>query len=147
MSQYSLRRRQARDDFEPKTKGGENMKYRNFTPHEITIAGFMPLPSEGVARISETVEVSDIDGGLDSEATVGELEECPPVVLVTASRGPIFGLPEPEPGTMYIVSGMLLDAAKAAGRSDCCAPFTGVHEKYGPVRESGRIIAVRALLV
>ena len=39
--------------------------------------------------------------------------------------GQIQGLPDPRPDTFLIVSGLVLDAAKASGRNDCIAPATG----------------------
>lgn len=39
--------------------------------------------------------------------------------------GEVQGLPDQQADTVYIVSAMVLDAAKASGRTDCVAPATG----------------------
>ena len=50
------------------------------------------------------------------------------------------GLPGVNSDTIYIVSAMVLAAARTIGRSDCCAPDTG----SGAVRDgAGRIIGTR----
>ena len=53
--------------------------------------------------------------------------------------GDIQGLPEPQEGTLLIVSALVLSAAKAAGRTDCVAPATG-HPDC--VRKDGFIVSV-----
>ena len=60
--------------------------------------------------------------------------------VFTQQFGEIQGLPDPQPDTLFIVSAVVLDAAKASGRNDCIAPATGHHE----VRRNaqGQIISV-----
>lgn len=64
-------------------------------------------PSVGVARVSNSFSDFDENGICD------------------VRYGDIVGLPAAIDGTMYIVSAMVLNAAKAAGRRDCVAPATG----------------------
>jgi hypothetical protein len=75
------------------------------------------LPSEGVARVEMRRErVRSVEG-------IEVYREYP---------GDITGLPEPSPGVIYVVSRMVLDAAR---RADLVAPGT-------PERDAeGRIVA------
>ena len=71
-------------------------------------------PSEGVARVAATfkgvMEFSPWSWGhQEYKQEFGEIE----------------GLPEPEEEVRYVVSAIVLSAAKAAGRTDCVAPATG----------------------
>lgn len=55
-------------------------------------------------------------------------------------------MPEAQPDTVYIVSGMVLDALKRQGSarvgSDVFAPDTGADA----IRENGQIVAVKGLV-
>lgn len=88
------------------------MKVVNLTPHPITITdGPTFEPSGTVARVSTDQKLVDIVNGIDvSEQTFGDIE----------------GLPSPSyfEDTIYIVSAVVLAAAKAEGRTDCVAPNT-----------------------
>ncbi len=108
----------------------------NLTPHPITIVvgdqRLVLAPSGNVARVSQgyrdlgTLEV----GGFD-------------IPVVATTYGDIVGLPPEEPGTFYIVSAIVAQAAWAKGRLDVLAPDTGA----GAVRdEEGRIVGVTRLL-
>lgn len=79
----------------------------NLTPHAIALNSGVSYPSVGVARVSNTFTDFDANGVCD------------------VRYGDIVGLPAPVDGTLYIVSAMVLNAAKAAGRMDCVAPATG----------------------
>ena len=110
------------------------MKLVNLTPHEIRFyattvsqggqeehGGYETLnPSGEVAR----VEVSQKhQHNLDLSAHTHDDYQ----VLVSLSSTElqnITGLPDPVTGTTYIVSGIVLEAAKAIGRKDCLAPNT-----------------------
>lgn len=96
------------------------MMILNYTPHNITINDGTIYPSVGVARVSATFE----------EVSKG---------LYRQTFGDIIGLPEPKEDTMYIVSSIVLSAAKEAGRTDCVAPATG-HPDC--IRENGFIKSV-----
>lgn len=80
----------------------------NLTPHALTIHtpdGIVPLPPSGqVARVA-TVETTapDHDG----------------IPVVVTSYGQVVGLPGPIEGVMYIVSGIVADAAR---RPDVASP-------------------------
>ena len=59
--------------------------------------------------------------------------------ISTVFYGEIENLPEPEEGTIYIVSAMVLAAAKEKGRTDVVAPATG-HPDC--IRKDGFIVSV-----
>lgn len=59
--------------------------------------------------------------------------------ISTVFYGEIENLPEPEEGTIYIVSAMVLAAAKEKGRTDVVAPATGHPDS---IREDGFIVSV-----
>lgn len=96
------------------------MIYINLTPHAITLNDGTMYPSMGVTKVSNTF-TDFVDGVCD-------------VVY-----GDIVGLPAPKADTLYIVSALVLSAAKAAGRTDCVAPATG-HPDC--VRKDGFIVSV-----
>ena len=88
------------------TKKSSNIQFVNFTQHEVVLNDGRKFPSFGNARVSAkfTDPIDDI-----CDVVYGNIE----------------GLPAPQDGVLYIVSGMVLAAAKAAGRTDCVAPATG----------------------
>ena len=76
------------------------MRYINLTPHAITMNDGRVFPATGtVARVSSSYTAFDADGIAD-------------VVF-----GEITGLPAPEAGTCYIVSGMVASAARRAAQA------------------------------
>lgn len=98
------------------------MKFVNLTPHALTLnSGAVYAASGKVARVSNSFGAFDADN------------------ICTVSYGEITDLPEPQAGTLYIVSALVLAAAKAAGRTDCIAPATGHPDCK---RENGFILSV-----
>lgn len=99
----------------------------NLTPHDIIIQledSKVVIPASGtVARVATT------------ERDAGMINGIP---VVTQVFGDIVGLPDPAPNTKYIVSQIVLAAAKAAGRTDCLAPNTAKAIRD----DQGRITAV-----
>lgn len=100
------------------------MKVINLTPHAVVITdGPTFEPSGTVARVS----VSQVDDGVIAGVPVKK-----------QTFGDIIDLPAPAPDTVYIVSAIVLAAAKEAGRTDCVAPDTS-----NAVRdEQGHIVSV-----
>ena len=94
--------------------------FKNYTPHQIVLNDGRTFPSIGVARVSNKFTEFKND-------------------ICSVSYGDIEGLPAPEDGTYYIVSILVLSAAKAKGRTDCIAPATG-HPKC--IRKDGFIVSV-----
>lgn len=109
------------------------MKLINLTPHEIVINN-KALPASGqIARVKvEQVEVSTLT--LDGHV----------LPVVVNSYGEVEGLPAPQDGVGYIVSGLVLQALEAQGiyRGDVYAPDTGPTA----IRENGQIKAVTRLV-
>lgn len=95
--------------------------FYNYTPHSITLNSGEKYDSVGVARVSNTFSEVDENG------------------ICSVNYGDITGLPEPKDGCTYIVSALVLAAAKAAGRTDCVAPATGHPEC---LRKDGFIVSV-----
>lgn len=96
------------------------MTFLNYTPHNVVMNDGRVFTSCGVARVSNTF--SDV---VDDVCEV--------------HYGDIVGLPEPTEGVTYIVSALVLSAAKELGRNDCVAPATG-HPQC--VRKDGFIVSV-----
>lgn len=91
-----------------KNKNIMGKRFVNVTPHAITLNNGVVFPTSGtVARVSNTFGSPDKDNVMD------------------ISYGNIEGLPEPADNTLYIVSAIVLSAAKEKGRTDCVAPATG----------------------
>lgn len=86
------------------------MKIINLTPHPIAITNGPTFePSGTVARVST------------KQADDGEINGIP---VKKQTFGDIFDLPAPIDDTVFIVSAIVLSAAKDAGRNDCVAPDT-----------------------
>ena len=93
------------------------MKFINLTPHTITLNDGSSFPTEGNARVARFNAYG----------------------ICRVKHGEIKDLPEPEANTTFIVSAMVLAAAKEKGREDVVAPATG-HPLCK--RENGFIISV-----
>lgn len=109
------------------------MKIVNLTPHAITVrtvSGDRVFePSGTIARVTTTA------------APAGEVDGIP---VVNQTFGEIEGLPVPEPNTVFIVSSIVLAAAKEKGRTDVISPDTS---PQGAIRnEQGQIVAVRGFV-
>lgn len=107
------------------------MKVINLTPHDVVVR-----LEDGSERVfpatGETARVKTIS------KDAGEVMGVP---LVTQSYDEIQGLPEPEEGTLYLVSLVVRQAAREQGRTDIISPDTS---PQGAIRdEQGRIVAVR----
>lgn len=106
------------------------MRIVNLTPHEVKIVDggnnvVAVFPSDGVARASQ------------HDVLVDEINSIP---VVKTEFGEVLGLPEPTEGTVFIVSRITIEAARAQGRSTDDLLVTS-----GAVRDSqGRIIGCRA---
>jgi hypothetical protein len=99
------------------------MKLINLTPHAISLNDGTTFPPSGrVARVAADLQ------------QVGEIDGIP---VYRQVFGDVEGLPVEIPGTMYIVSGMVL---AAVDRSDCVAPATGSRETVRD--EAGHIVSV-----
>lgn len=98
-----------------------NITFYNYTPHAITLNNGVKYDSVGVARVQNSFSEVDENG------------------ICSVCYDDITGLPEPKYGCIYIVSALVLAAAKAAGRTNCVAPATGHPEC---LRKNGFIVSV-----
>jgi hypothetical protein len=93
------------------------MRFVNLTPHALNIhtpsSVVTIAPSGEVARVATvSVEAAPVGG----------------VPTVTTTFGEVAGLPDPEEGTVFIVSGMV---ASAAPRGDVMSPGDLVRDASG----------------
>ena len=101
------------------------MKFANLTQHDLNIVlengDGLILPASGeVARVTfSTQQVDEVDG-IPIYKTIYEPE--------------IIGLPEPEDGTIFIVSSL---AAQTAKRQDVLAPTKLIRDDDGQVVAAG----------
>lgn len=101
------------------------MKVRNLTPHRIDLVSGKQFPPDGVvARLVRPV------------TAVGTLFD---VDLLTVGAGVVEGLPEPEPGTVYIVSTLAREACP--GRRDLVSPGTLLRDGEGRVIGTADLVA------
>ena len=97
------------------------MKFVNLTPHPIVLNDGRVFEVSGILpRVSQVISSFDTD------------------LIATQSFGEIQGLPAPEAGVIYIVSAMVLSAAK--DRIDLVAPATNHAETVR--NEKGHIVSV-----
>jgi len=106
------------------------MKVVNLTPHEVKVFDdndvvIKTYSSAGLARASQVnTPVDNVDG----------------VLVVSTSYGEVTGLPEPTEGTVFIVSFITVNAARAHGRTTDDLLVTS-----SPVRnDRGQVIGCRA---
>jgi hypothetical protein len=96
------------------------MNYVNLTPHPVRLNDGREIPPSGtVARVTATYTPFDENG------------------VCQAVFGPVQGLPEPQAGTIYIVSAMV---AQAARRPDVVSPATG--HPLAKRDQNGQILSV-----
>ena len=132
------------------------MNIINCTPHEICVVGTrvqsvyhpegenwwdteVKYPTSGnIARVSteyshaQTVEF-DHDGYYHTRIEISN------VIF-----GEIEDLPAPAENTLYIVSGLVLSAAKESGRTDCIAPRTS--DANRDPKDPSKIISVKGFI-
>lgn len=107
------------------------MRIVNLTPHEVKIVDggnnvVAVFPSDGVARVCQY------------DVLVDEIDSIP---VVKTEFGEVLGLPEPAEDTVFIVSRITVEVARAQGLSTDDLLVTS-----GAVRDDqGRIVGCRAL--
>lgn len=107
------------------------MRIVNLTPHEVKIVDggnnvVAVFPSDGVARASQ------------HDVLVDEINSIP---VVKTEFGEVLGLPEPAEDTVFIVSRITVEVARARGLNTDDLLITS-----GAVRDDqGRIVGCRAL--
>ena len=92
-------------------------RFVNLTPHAVVVVGGPTLPPSGsVARCSSASVPAGEHAG---------------VALSRVSFGAVEGLPDPEPGVVFVVSGLVRSAVP--GRSDVASPGDLVRDAAGAV--------------
>ena len=116
------------------------MIFRNLTPHAIIVKA-KPFANDGVEEI-HTVDVERTfkpSGDVARVETLqGEVKMFDDLPVTSQGFGEIIDLPAPQAETFYIVSAIVLAAAKAEGRTDCVAPDTAHAER----NDAGHIVSV-----
>jgi hypothetical protein len=100
---------------------------KNLTPHALTLVsetGTETFPSEGLARCAQATQ------------SAGDHEGIP---LVNTVFGAVDGLPDPEPGVLYVVSALV--RAAVPSRTDVASPGDLVRDS------AGAVIGCRCLVV
>jgi hypothetical protein len=115
------------------------MNFINLTPHPIALNDGRVFSN---IIIGHTPEGKPIVQAARVAATFSEPNE---LGIVTQKFGEITDLPEPQDGVMYVVSLLVLDAAKAVGRKDCVAPASG--HPLTIRNEQGHIVSVPYFVV
>ena len=114
----------------------KEVKLVNLTPHEVVV---LNDANNVVLRVPPSGQVARVSA---QEKVVGTINGVP---LVKTEYGEVQGLPDPQQGTIYIVSLLVLQAM-AGKRSDLVAPNTSP-TPLGAVRDAqGRIIGVRSFV-
>ena len=96
----------------------------NLTPHAVNLVkpdgSIVTFESQGIARAAQTVVDAGTVNGFRLVRTTFGAPEC---------------LPEPQEGTFYIVSAILVSAARNAGRSvaDLLLPAETVRDETGRI--------------
>lgn len=111
-------------------------KLVSLLPHPIVLA----LPSGERQTIAPSGAVARC---APPAAVLGD-EGLPVPVARQGALGPVVGLPAPEDGVVFVVSGLVLGHPSLAGRRDVVAPGTGPAD--GAVREGGQVVAVTRLV-
>lgn len=94
----------------------------NLTPHEIVLRG-ITLTSAGVARCeTSSIKIGEVNG----------------IAINRRSFGEVYGLPEPEADTYYIVSSIVAQAVRGL-RNDCLVVDETIRD------EAGRIVGCKSL--
>lgn len=93
---------------------------------------------EGWADTAPSIVIRPAGAVARVAATQVQIGQAGPVPIVRTTYGEVTGLPAPQPGTIYVVSGLVRGAI--TGRPDVVAPDTGPTAIRG---QDGQIVAVR----
>lgn len=131
---------------ETEEMGLQQSRIVNYTPHVIRVM-VEPAGEEGNLsdRNSPTATEIPSSGSARCATKLQRVGVDPVYGLPIFERilGAIEGLPSPQSGVTYVVSSMVLDKAKAEGRTDCMAPDTGP----SAIREGGNVYAITQWIV
>lgn len=113
------------------------MELINATPHEITIVSRNGVEQDAKKQfLAESVEILHriAPSGIIPRVAMSNtpVEPLSGIPVEAVIYGEIEGLPNPEEGKYYIVSGLVAAAAVKANRVDCLAPGALVRDKNNP---------------
>jgi len=98
------------------------MKFKNLTPHSLTIV-------EG-----ETSTLYPVDGPAPRLAVDrADLGQIGGISVVRSTMGPPTGLPEPQVGVILIVSALVAEHPSVANRSDLAYPGEAIRDTHGRI--------------
>lgn len=100
------------------------MKLINLTPHKLNI-GFDTTTGHKTVMVEASGDVARCD---EQRIGCGSLDDIP---VTLATYGAVTGLPSPEPGVAYIVSGLVL--AAVPDRPDVFAPGPAIRDDQGKI--------------
>ena len=96
----------------------EKVEFVNLTPHQLNVhdnqGNVITLPSSGKVRLSTEYKKVETVHGID---------------IFTCEYGEIEGLPEPQDGKIYVVSGLVKQAVP--NRRDVVSPGELVRDEHG----------------
>ena len=117
------------------------MKIVNLTPHAIKLAPSVDAPASEWTVVQPSGDVARVSTTPGAEHAV---EGIPVPCYSAPSYGPVEGLPAPQKGTLFIVSGFVAQRLEGQGRADVYSPGTGPRDNA--IRcDKGRIAAVTRL--
>lgn len=99
---------------------------------------YLAIPPTGtIPRLSESKQVAQVD------VIHPETGLVVPVTTCSIAFGAVENMPEPVPGTIYVVSMLVKDALKAQGRTDVMSPASGPGDAVR--NPAGQIVGACAL--
>ena len=103
------------------------IKLMNCTPHSVHIyqEGREVLEIKASGTIARCTEKETARGGFEFEGIY--------IPLVEKEFGQVENLPEEKEDTIYIVSALVMSAAKSAGRTDVAVPSGTVRNEAGVI--------------
>ena len=121
------------------------MRFINLTPHDVVLYS-MASVSRGRLHPGQKPVMT-----IPASGAVARAEQFDKLITITASGVPIveakFGvvknLPDPEPGTYFILSAIAAERAKPLGRSDLLVPAGCVRDASGCTIGATKLALVR----
>lgn len=114
-----------------------NLTLLNLTPHQVSFSAVIDGKPQMI-----TLEPEPVSCRVETEShNIGMIGGAIPIQCQT--YGEIRNLPDPQPDTVYVVSGLVLHALKLRGetRADVVAPATGPRDN-ALRNANGHVIAV-----
>jgi len=111
----------------------------NATPHSITLVSRRGVEQDSKKQFLAEAEAVEILREIPPSVILARVSmvnlpagEIDGIAVESVTYGEIEGLPEPQEGVYYVVSGLVAAAAAKIGRVDCLAPGALVRDKSNP---------------